>query len=107
MVMMVMFILTLNLSRAIVVDIGPHHLLEVFFHCRAARGRGDLGRNHLLRRVAACLKISRCSNMLFLRLPTFRRKKVNQKKILAVTANDISLDFLQVDMLSKMKEILK
>ena len=106
MVMMVMFILTLNLSRAIVVDIGPHHLLEVFFHCRAARGRGDLGRNHLLRRVAACLKLSRCSNMLFLRLPTFRRKKV-KKKILAVTANDISLDFLQVDMLSKMKEILK
>ena len=107
MVMMVMFILTLNLSRAIVVDIGPHHLLEVFFHCRAARGRGDLGRNHLLRRVAACLKISRCTNTLFLRLPTFRRKKVNQKKILAVTANDISLDFLEVDMLSKMKEILK
>ena len=105
MVMMVMFILTLNLSRAIVVDIGPHHLLEVFFHCRAARGRGDLGRNHLLRRVAACLKISRCTNTLFLRLPTFRRKKV--KKILAVSANDISLDFLQVDMLFKIKEILK
>ena len=72
MVMMVMFILTLNLSRAIVVDIGPHHLLEVFFHCRAARGRGDLGRNHLLRRVAACLKIKYQDVLI--------RKKVKKKR---------------------------
>ena len=53
------FLIILVLPRSIA-DIGPDHLLEVLFHCRAARGRHDLGRNHLVRcTVAACLKISR------------------------------------------------